>query len=123
MSAGRPQGALGLRQFPVGGVGDLEGRVFLDANDNRIREPSEVGVAGIVVILDGIQAVRTDQAGYYRFEGVIDGAHRITLNADALPLPWLIEVDDKRGTGQPFVATVKLEVRSTTTLDIPASRE
>ena len=123
VSAGRPQGSLGLRRFPVGGVGDLEGRVFLDANDNRIRDPSETGAAGVVVILDGIQAVRTDQAGYYRFEGVIDGAHRITLNTDALPLPWFIEADDKRGTGQPFTATVDIGVRSTTTLDIAASRE
>lgn len=123
VSAGRPQGALGLRQFPVGGAGNLEGRVFLDANDNRVREPSEPGVPGIVVILDGIQAVRTDQAGYYRFEGVIDGAHRITLNADALPLPWFIESDDKHGSGLPFTATVNVGVRSTTRLDIAARRE
>lgn len=123
ISAGRPQGALGLRQFPVGGVGNLEGRVFLDTNNNRIREPSEPGVPGIVVILDGIQAVRTDQAGYYRFEGIIDGAHRITLNADALPLPWFIESDNKRGTDQLFAATVEIGVRSTTKLDIAASRE
>ena len=123
ISAGRPQGALGLRQFPVGGVGNLEGRVFLDTNNNRIREPSEPGVPGIVVILDRIQAVRTDQAGYYRFEGIIDGAHRITLNADALPLPWFIESDNKRGTDQLFAATVEIGVRSTTKLDIAASRE
>lgn len=123
ISAGRPQGALGLRQFPVGGVGNLEGRVFLDTNDNRVREPSEAGVPGIVIILDGIQAVRTDQAGYYRFEGIIDGMHRITLNADALPLPWFIESDDKRGTGQLFAATVEIGVRSTTKLDIAASRK
>ncbi len=120
VSAGRPQGALGVRQFPVGGAGNLDGRVFLDTNDNGVREPSEAGVPGIVVILDGIQAVRTDQAGYYRFEGVIDGEHRITLNVDALPLPWVIEAVDARGTGKPFMATVAIGVRSTTTLDIAA---
>ena len=123
VSAGRPQGALGMRQFPVGGVGNLEGRVFLDANDNRVREPSEAGVPGVVVILDGIQAVRTDQAGHYRFESVIDGMHRITVNTDALPLPWIVEADDKRGTGQPFSAITEIEVRSTRVLDIAASRE
>jgi hypothetical protein len=112
-----------LRQFPVGGTGNLEGRVFLDANDNRVREPSEPGVPGIVVILDGIQAVRTDQAGYYRFEGIIDGAHSITLNADTLPLPWFIESDDKHGSGMPFTATVDVGVRSSTRLDIAARRE
>jgi|GEM_PF-4828117 len=120
VSAGRPRDALGVRQFPFGGVGNLEGRVFLDTNDNGVREPSEAGVPGIVVIVDGIQAVRTDEAGYYRFESVIDGEHRITLNADALPLPWVIEAVDARGTGKPFMAAVAIGVRSTTTLDIAA---
>jgi hypothetical protein len=75
------------------------------------------------VILDGIQAVRTDQSGYYRFGGVSDGQHRITLNADMLPLPWVIEPSDRRRTGEPYVATIEVGVRSTTTLDIAASRE
>lgn len=123
VSAGRPQGALGLRQFPVGGLGNLEGRVFLDSNDNGAKEPSEKGVAGIVVILDGIQAVRTDEAGYYRFEGVIDGPHRVTINADLLPLPWFIEAEEQQGTGLPYAATVDIGVRSTTTLNIAARRE
>lgn len=123
VSAGRQKGGLGMRHYPVGGTGTIEGRVFLDANDNRLREPSEKGVAGIVVMLDGMQAVRTDEAGFYRFEGVVDGAHRITLNADALPLPWLIERDDKRGWGEPYSALVEVKVRGTTLLDIAAGRE
>ncbi|HOB14356.1 MAG TPA: hypothetical protein PKN09_08945 [Novosphingobium sp.] len=122
-SAGRPRGSLGLRQFPVGGTGNLEGRIYLDANDSGVREPAESGVGGIIVILDGIQAVRSDQSGYYRFEGVSDGQHHITLNADMLPLPWVIEPGDKRRTGEPYVATIEVGVRSTTTLDIAASRE
>ena len=123
IAAGRRNGSLGLREYPVGGTGNLEGRVFLDANDSRTREPAEAGVAGIVVILDGIQAVRTDAGGYYRFEGVADGPHVVTVNADALPLPWTIEPDDKRGTGEPYVATIDVGVRSTVRLDIPAGRD
>ncbi|MFM6932204.1 MAG: hypothetical protein ACKOUT_08175 [Novosphingobium sp.] len=123
ISAGRPTSGLGVRQFPIGGAGNLEGRVFLDANDNRRREPAEKGVGGIVVILDGMQAVRTDPAGYYRFDGVSDGPHRITLNADMLPLPWIIEADDKRRTGEPFAKVVAVGVRSTTVLDIAAGQE
>ena len=122
-SAGRPRGMVGLRQYPVGGTGVLEGHVFLDANSNHNREPSENGVPGIVVILDGIQAVRTDQSGYYRFDAVSDGPHRVTLNADALPLPWVIEADDKRQMGVPFDAFVNVGVRSTTILDIAAEKE
>ena len=97
--------------------------MFLDSNDNGVKEPTEKGVAGIVIILDAIQAVRTDEAGFYRFDGIIDGPHRIALNADALPLPWFIEADDKRGSGLPFTATVEVGVRSTTTLNIAAKRE
>jgi len=120
-SAGRPKGSLGIRQFPVGGTGNLDGRIYLDGNDNGKREPSEVGVAGIVVILDGFQAVRTDQSGYYRFDGVSDGPHRITLNTDMLPLPWVIEPADKPGSGEPFSTIVEIAVRSSTELDIAAS--
>lgn len=122
-SGGRPKGSLGLRQFPVGGTGNLEGRVYLDTNDNGTREPLEAGVRGIIVYLDGIQAVRTDQAGYYRFEGVSDGQHRISINADMLPLPWVIESSDKANAGQPFLATINVGVRSTTVLDIAARRD
>lgn len=114
---------LGLREYPVGGAGVLEGRVYLDINSNHNREPSEKGVPGIIVILDGIQAVRTDQSGYYRFDAVSDGPHRVTLNADALPLPWVIEADDKRQTGAPYVASVDVGVRSTIILDIAAEKE
>ena len=122
-SAGRPRGMLGVRTYPVGGTGNLEGRVYLDENDNQRHEPGEAGVAGIVIILDGIQAVRTDASGYYRFEGVADGPHRITLNADALPLPWVIEAEGKQGSGAPYVRDVVLGVRETLRLDIPGRKE
>ncbi len=122
-SAGRSKSSLGFRQFPVGGTGNLQGHIFLDANGNGDREPSEAGVAGIFVILDGIQGARTDQAGFYRFEGIADGNHRITLNTDMLPLPWMIEAPEEPGSGKPFSAKVGIEVRSTRTLDIAAIKQ
>lgn len=123
IASGQRNGRLGAREYPVGGTGNLEGHVYLDANDSRSREPSEAGVSGIVLILDGIQAVKTDSAGRYRFEGISDGPHRITLNVDALPLPWAIEADDKRGTGESYVADIDVGVRSTVRLDIAAARQ
>lgn len=122
-SAGRGRGALGLRAYPVGGTGNLEGRIFLDANDSGRHEAAETGVAGILVILDGVQAVRTDETGFYRFEGVADGPHRITLNADALPLPWVIEAEGKRGSGEAYIREISVGVRETLRLDIAASKE
>lgn len=123
VSAGRPTGAMGRREFPVGGTGVLAGHVYLDENGNGQREPSESGVAGIIVILDGIQSVRTDLSGYYRFDRVVDGQHRITVNSDALPLPWSIRSDDALGSNGSFAAGVDVGVRSTTTLDIAAKRD
>lgn len=123
MSAGRPRSMLGNRQFPVGGVGNLAGSVFFDANENGKRDPAEAGVPGIIVILDGREAIRTDQAGFYQFPGVADGEHRITLNADNLPLPWVIERKGTDEIGLPYAATVKVEARTTTQLDIAATRQ
>ena len=123
MSAGRPRSMMGNRQFPVGGVGNLAGSVFFDANGNGKRDPAEAGVPGIIVILDGREALRTDQAGFYQFTGVADGQHRITLNADNLPLPWVIERDGTDEIGLPYAANVEVEVRATTQLDIAAKRQ
>lgn len=121
-SAGRPRGTIGNRQYPLGGAGNLAGWVYLDANGNGSRDPAEAGVPGIMVVLDGREAVRTNEMGLYEFMGVADGQHRITVNADNLPLPWFIESANKEEIGLPFAATVEVNVRATTQLDIAASR-
>ncbi|MFN3473621.1 MAG: SdrD B-like domain-containing protein [Blastomonas sp.] len=122
-SAGNAQGVLGRPEYPVGGTGSLRGRVFLDANGNGVRDADERGVPDIVVILDGLQAVRTDETGSYRFEGVIDGRHTITVNADALPLPWSIVSNASDSHNGSYATTISMRVRSVTNLDIPAIRE
>ncbi|MEG4127026.1 SdrD B-like domain-containing protein [Microcoleus sp. Pol14D5] len=108
VSAGRPRGMMGNRQFPVGGMGNLAGSVYYDANANGKREPDEAGVLGIIVILDGREAIRTDQAGFYQFNGVADGKHRITLNADNLPLPWVIDPGAEDDLGVLYAAVVEV---------------
>lgn len=122
LSAGRPRGTIGNRQYPVGGAGNLAGWVYLDANGNGSRDPAEEGVPGIVVILDGREAVRTNESGRYEFRGIADGQHRVTVNADNLPLPWFIDSVDKDEMGAAFAAKVEIKVRATTQLDIAASR-
>lgn len=122
ISAGRPRGMMGNRQFPVGGIGNLAGSVYFDANANGKRDPAEAGVPGIIVILDGREGIRTDQAGFYQFREVADGQHRITINADNLPLPWVIESEGEDDIGLPYAATVDVEVRATAQLDISARR-
>ncbi len=122
-SGGRAQGVLGRPEYPVGGTGSLRGRVFLDANANGVRDADERGVPDIIVILDGLQAVRTDAMGLYRFDGVIDGRHQVTVNADALPLPWSIVSDPVTSRNGNYAAAIAMRVRSVTELDIPAIRE
>lgn len=122
-SGGRGRGSLGIRTYPVGGTGNLEGRIYLDANDNGRHEAAEAGAANVLVILDGIQAVRTDETGYYRFEGIADGPHQISLNTDALPLPWMIEAEGKRGSGEAYARAISIGVRETMRLDIAAHRD
>ena len=121
-SAGRPRGTIGNRQYPLGGTGTVSGWVYLDANGNGSRDPAEEGVPGIIVILDGREAVRTNEAGFYQFRDVTDGQHRITVNTDNLPLPWFIESADKDKIGTAYAAIVEVKVRGTTQLDIAATR-
>ncbi|MEA1619938.1 SdrD B-like domain-containing protein [Erythrobacter sp. T5W1-R] len=121
-SAGRPRGTIGNRQYPLGGAGNIIGWVYLDANGNGSHDPAEQGVQGILVILDGRDAVRTNEAGFYQFRGVADGQHRITVNADNLPLPWFIESAGKDEVGMAYAAAVEVKVRGTTQLDIAATR-
>lgn len=123
MSAGSAHQTNGLRHYPFSGTGELVGRVFLDANGNHRRDPGEKGAADILVYMDGLYAVRTDENGYYRFDSVAEGPHRITLNADALPLPWSIAAPEGAGTQGTYLKTVDVGVRRTTELDIAAERE
>ena len=122
ISAGHRSDAIGAHEYPVGGKGTLSGYVYLDKNANGTKEPTEKGVPGIVVILDGLQAARTDQSGHYRIENIADGSHRITVNADALPLPWSIESAQRSDYQTGYLSTVEIGVRSETRLDVAAIR-
>jgi hypothetical protein len=126
ISAGHDSGAIGRHEFAGGGSGTLKGHVFFDANGNGRQDPAEAGVSGIIVYLDGILATRTDASGYYRFDTVADGHHRVTVSADMLPLPWMIRgsiaTNGQRIENSDYMADVEVALRSTTVLDIPAER-
>ncbi len=121
--AGRAKPVLGRPEYPVGGAGNLEGHVFMDSNANGRRDADEHGVPSIIIILDGMQAVSTDQAGRYRFDDVADGTHRITVNADALPLPWSLNSNGTTAANGTFAIMADVDVRSTAVLDIAAVRQ
>ncbi len=61
----------------------LAGSVYLDANDDGVRQPGELGLSGVPVVLtsvDGLvtRTVNTDAAGNYRFTDLPTEIYRVT---------------------------------------------
>ena len=70
------------------GAGSIEGVVYYDSNRDGMRQATEMGVAGVEVVLDGSARAVTDSRGHYRFALVATGKHTLTPNLDTVPLPW-----------------------------------
>lgn len=65
----------------------LSGYVYHDANNNGIKDQDENGIADAVVKLTGVTAtgtvnreVKTDQSGFYQFEGLVPGIYSLGEN-------------------------------------------
>lgn len=106
----------GSRSAPLGGRpedggGRVEGVVYLDNNRNGRQEASELGAAGVTVMLDGRYTVRTDAQGRFEFPLVAAGERRIEVLNETLPLPWVAS------TQAP--GSVLIQLRDTTRLAIP----
>ena len=115
----RYQQARGGHFVPLGGVagagsGELGGIIYLDANENGRYDAGESGAANVTVILDGRFSVRTDANGRFDFPAVVAGRHVITVQADNLPLPWVL--------GNGGRTEVQVSTRERTDLAIGAQR-
>ena len=90
----RYDAAWGQSRNPIGhvngtyGSGAIHGILFLDRNNNGVRDPGEQGVAGVTVYLDRGFSVVTDANGEFRFDSVATGPHLVRLNVANVPLPW-----------------------------------
>jgi hypothetical protein len=90
----------GQSRSPIGhvngtyGSGAIHGVLFLDRNNNGMRDPGEPGVAGVTVYLDRGFSVETDANGEFRFDSVATGAHAVRVNVANVPLPWALK-DEK----------------------------
>ncbi len=82
-----PPAAGRLSGDPKGGWGTIEGEVFTDLDGDGRRGPDEPGLAGLKVIIDGMQAaaVETDRDGRYRLARVAAGPHSLRLEVRRLP--------------------------------------
>jgi hypothetical protein len=71
----------------------ISGSVYIDANNNGIKEPSEGPIAGVQLTLEGTelvgvistQVVITDANGDYSFTGLAQGTYAVT---EAQPEPY-----------------------------------
>ncbi len=97
-------------------TGSIKGNIYLDDNQNGMREASERGAAQVTVILDGRYSARTNQLGEFEFPLVAIGSHQITVTSDELPLPYYFE-DNKAKQ------IVQVQVRDTTRVEIGAVRQ
>jgi hypothetical protein len=88
--------------------------VYLDANNNGVRDANEKGAANVTVLLNGRFSARTDSQGRYEFPAVATGHHVLTVVPDNLPLPWMIAGDGRQ--------VIVVETRRRTVLDVGARR-
>ena len=65
--------------------GVIIGKVFIDANRNRIQDDNETGIPGVRIILeDGTYAV-TDSEGKYSLYGLAARTHVVKLDTTTMP--------------------------------------
>jgi hypothetical protein len=80
----------------------VQGRIiYQDIGLNASGGPlSSRGVAGVIVVLDGIQTQRTDSDGSFQFRFVKPGEHTVALQDGTIPLGLVAEHDARQLTVQ-----------------------
>jgi hypothetical protein len=63
----------------------LEGRVFLDADENTTFSSDDTAMPDITVWLDEQTSVVTDEKGFYRFDHVKPGSHAVRADLSEVP--------------------------------------
>lgn len=96
------------------GSGNVTGSVFYDDNGDGVRQVTERGAPGVIVILDERQSATTDNEGRYRFALVPTGRHRVRVLLERVALPWGMEEESPR--------EVEVGVRADSRLDIGLTR-
>ncbi|MEQ8849359.1 SdrD B-like domain-containing protein [Botrimarina sp.] len=92
-------------------LGTISGRVFLDVDGDNVQDPSDPGIAGVVLSLfnsaDTLIAVTTtDSNGDYAFTNVVPGAYRVVQTQ---PAPFT-DLDETSGTAGAVVGAVENEI-------------
>jgi uncharacterized repeat protein (TIGR01451 family) len=89
--------------------GIILGKVFVDANTNRVQDAGEPGVPGVrIFIEDGTYAI-TDSEGKYNLYGLSPRTHVLKLDAITLPAGAKLEALNTRFAGSPGTRFVELK--------------
>ena len=72
--------------FPLVASSSIEGRVFIDGNQDGFFQETEEPLEQIAVILNpGEQFRRTNADGAFRFEQLLSGPYTVTMHREDLP--------------------------------------
>ncbi len=80
-------------------MGVVLGKVFIDANQNRIQDLLELGVPGIRLYMEDGTYVITDSEGKYSFYGVSPKTHVLKLDETTLPTGAVLLAPSTRHAG------------------------
>jgi hypothetical protein len=67
------------------GVGNIEGYIFADTNQNMILDAQDKGIPGIRVSLEDQSFTSSDENGKYRFVNVAEGRHLVAIEHRKIP--------------------------------------
>jgi hypothetical protein len=65
-------------------LGQVNGRVYEDANGSMTYDNGDKGIPGIPIMIDGKRAAKTDRNGEYRVLGVAAGSHSVKMDISQL---------------------------------------
>lgn len=89
----------------------IKGAVFVDINQNQVKDADEEGLEGIFIFLDGRKIARTNRMGYFTLSGIPPGTHRISMDLRNVPAFYeadreKVEVTLKKGESRQVNLTV-----------------
>ncbi|MDM8539627.1 SdrD B-like domain-containing protein [Desulfococcaceae bacterium HSG9] len=90
------------------GLGKIQGRVFMDRDENGQFNAAEKPIAGIRFKLDGTQYATTDKGGIFVFDNLEPGFYRINADWSSVKSELLATTD--------FITSVQVKKRTTTRL-------
>ncbi len=88
---GAPPKILGkVKGIAITGLGNIEGFIFNDLNQNMVKDPNEKGIPGLIVKLEDGSTCETDKNGKFKFSNVIEGIHKISMEERRIPANFYI---------------------------------